>query len=135
MNEFYVIISSNHSKTYFNNTPSNFKVWLNEPLRFGEGWKVALCQYKSGIQANAYVCSDICTSTIVGTNQYNVLRHVSPGTHDYDPFYIDLSQRFVNYIQIYLIHDKTEERIISQEGDDATFVTLHFVHRPRLTSK
>lgn len=127
MNDFYVILSSRHSKSYFKNTPSSFKVKLNTPLILGPGWKVALYQYKSTLPVGVYVCSDICTTTIVGESQYHILRHVSHITYDLKPMYVPVSQGYVDCIQIYLIDEKTEERMhTSSRG--STYVTLHFIY-------
>jgi len=146
MNDFYVMLNSRHSSnTYFRNRPSSFKVKLNKKLRLeGGGLKVALCQYKSNIPPGFFVCSNICTSTIVGESQYNVLRHVShSGENDYRPLYIPVSLGVVDYIHIYLIDELTQQCIDSDhcttidESTDqctdsdkgTTFVTLHFIHK------
>ena len=125
MNEFYVIINSSQSTGLFENTPASFKVKLNRPLRLKGRWMVGLCQYDSTIVDQVYVCSNICTSTIVGSNQLSILRHITKDTIDYQPFYTAVPQDLIDIVHIYLLNDRTEKKI--RDNDGLTRITLHFV--------
>jgi len=131
MNDFYITIKSQHGKIHFlNNTASNFKVKLNRPLLLKEGWKVALVQYKSPISEDVYVCSDVCMSSIVGEKQYSILRLIPSDQVSIPyPYYIPVSQNFIDCIQIYHLSAKTEESLqLNTRG--VTYVTLHFLYKP-----
>ena len=128
MNDFYIILNSNHSSEIFQNTPVNFKVRLNRPLRLEAGWKVALCQYRSTVAPHIYVCSNICNSTIVGQKQLNILRYVPDKEKNLDRYYVTVAQNFIDSIQIYILNASTEQKLEMTEG--ATFITLHFVYKP-----
>jgi hypothetical protein len=128
MDDFYIILNSNHSWDLFENTPVNFKVRLNRSLRLGDGWKVALCQYKSTVPPHVYLCSNICNSTIVGQNQLNVLRYIGNKEMNYTPYYIPIAQHFIDTIHIYMLNVSTDQKIRTDEG--GTYITLHFVYKP-----
>lgn len=128
MNDFYIILSSNHSRDYFTNFPGNFRAKLNNTLRLGEGWKVGICQFKTTLRKNIYVCSNICTSSIVGPRQLNLLRHITTDDEELMPFYMPLSGSLIDNIHISILDDITEEEIYGDEG--VTHLTLHFVYNP-----
>ena len=128
MNDFYIILNSNHSSEIFENTSTNFKVRLNRPLRLEEGWKVALCQYNSTVPPHLYICSNICNSTIVGQKQLNILRYINNKEKNLIPYYVAVTQHFIDSIHIYMLNATTEQKLEAYEG--STYVTLHFVYKP-----
>lgn len=130
MNDFYIVINSNHCQNLFDNSSSNFRVKLNRPLRLGEGWKVALYQFRSPAPSNIYICSNICASTIVGVNQFNLLRYITNSKQrDLIPYYVPVTQHFIDYIQIYMIDASTEEKLETLTAG-STIMMLHFVYKP-----
>ena len=128
MNDFYVILNSYHRSENLENTSVNFKVRLNRALRLGEGWKVALCQYRSTVPPHVYICSNICDSTIVGQKQLNVLRYIANQEMNLTPYYVPVTQNFIDSIHIYMINATTEQKL--ELGDGTTHITLHFVYKP-----
>jgi len=146
MDEFYIMLNSNHSKDIYKNSPYNFRVKLNNPLRLKHGWKVGLCQYKSETVNNVYICTNICTSTTVGEKQLNVLRHVMDNLNEITPYYLPINTDYIDVIHIYILNPSTEQLITQpqktyedmkfQESpykplplDDTTYTFLPFVYK------
>ena len=90
--------------------------------------EVALCQYRSTVPPHVYICSNICDSTIVGQKQLNVLRYIANQEMNLTPYYVPVTQNFIDSIHIYMLNATTEQKL--ELGDGTTHITLHFVYKP-----
>jgi len=132
MNDFYVILSNRYNgDVYKDNGPMAFKNELNTSLRFDhEGWKVALVQYESTVRKGAFVCSDVCTSTIIGADQRQILGFFPAGPSTvHTPHYLPVEGKVIDTISVFLISSTTLERL-DEEGEGDTTLVLHFVYNP-----
>jgi len=132
MNDFYVVLSNRYNRdVYKDNGPASFKNELNTSLRFEhEGWKVALVQYESTVGKETFICSDVCTSTIIGPNQRQALRFIPSGSKIVRvPHYLPIDGKVIDTISVFLIDPATLERLDNRGGGD-TIIVLHFVYNP-----
>ena len=132
--QIYINLSSEDDMVrHPSNTPSDFTVTLSPfvILAPGENWTVAIAEieFNSSSLDPFYLCSDLCSSSPVGTTTLPLVRTIWPSasgtTHVFPftpPFYVAVRKQVVDEIRIYL-KDKTGA--ILPHSSQPTRVTLH----------
>ena len=145
MSSFYVHVSSEDSKLFYDNKPYDFTVYLPETIKFrSRHWGVALAEIHYALSTTSGVnsidiYSDICIGSIIHEKKSPILRSVTvqdlpPDRHvilhkNFNPlFYMSISKNDIRQIRVY---------IQAPDGSPATFLkkvtrcTLHFKPLPK----
>ena len=128
--EFYIHLSSKDSvKTFTANTASDFSVLLPEYMRFNplDTWRCGLVQLiiPTAPSDPAFLCSNLCQSSIVGERQLPVLsRIVDVFSDPSHVIYVPIRCSELDIIHLYLTGCEGERVSVSP---GTAYCTLHFI--------
>lgn len=142
-NSFFLFIDSDseQNKTYFpDNTSTNFKIHLSEPLQLDNIWKVALTEIRikednrTTFMGSLYVlCNLVDYSIVNGGQKQPILRRLQCNkkgnwTHKYEsPHYLSIHKTQIFDIEFFILDDELKTPSFLKK---TVSLTLHFRQYP-----
>ena len=143
MRDFYMVVSSNDSKEYFeHNHPGNFRVKLKKSIHLLHGgWYVGLCEINGTlwkVKANdmVYIMSNLSNGILLPSNKDGLLRGVNirSSTKIYTEYkhriYIPIQTHFIDMLEFSLKLNDFDTELTGKSEENgvnpSTWFVLHF---------